>query len=59
MNSYWKVKMCLADKGKGDIVTRLYPNMETFDLSDWGGGYWSRKMKKDGLRKNRFFSLYK
>lgn len=51
--------MCLADKRKGDIVTKLYPNIETFDLSDWGGGYWSRRMRKEGLRKNRFFSLYK
>lgn len=55
MNTYWKIKTCLADKRKGSIAIRLYPEMEFYELDKWGAGYWERRMKH-GIIKKRFYS---
>ena len=55
MNTYWKIKRCIADKRKGSILIRMHPEMEFYDLAKWGGGYWERRMK-NGMLKKRIFT---
>lgn len=54
MNTYWKIKTCLADKSKGSILIRMHPEMEFYELDKWGAGYWERRVKHGTLRKRLF-----
>jgi hypothetical protein len=58
MNTYWKIKKCLSvrEEKLGTIATRLYPKMEWFPLNKWGVGYWSNRVKREGMPKSKLFS---
>jgi len=54
MNTYWKIRTCIADKRKGSILIRMRPEMEFYELDRWCSGYWERRTKHGTLIKRLF-----